>query len=287
MTTCSDSDNAYAANSSPSTNETTTPAPIQIIKPRAADARRMQIVPAAGPFELPDGWILEVRPRAPGSSVKADKYYYEPETGRQFRSLPSIRRYLNGEEEYKTMPRQKHRRPIRTMDELEAAPQTNIKDKVSSNAQNKLSSILPDGWIVKKVPRKLGCRSDRYFIDPVNRLKFRSLPEVQRFLKGEEYSRKRKPMKLIDCSVHQESLDSRKENTSFEIVKDSNFGTSNPPEKVNWVFSGLGEDTWRPFIQESMVPDRLKELWAESFVLGMTGRRDSVPRLTKTEIDPA
>ncbi|GAB2263339.1 hypothetical protein Droror1_Dr00004336 [Drosera rotundifolia] len=83
----------------------TTPPPLRTITPTttttkrpfsasssaaAADPRKMQIVPsslAAGDFELPEGWVVEVRPRAPGSSVKADKYYHEPKTGRQFRSL--------------------------------------------------------------------------------------------------------------------------------------------------------------------------------------------------------
>ncbi|GAB2235057.1 hypothetical protein Drorol1_Dr00004336, partial [Drosera rotundifolia] len=99
----------------------TTPPPLRTITPTttttkrpfsasssaaAADPRKMQIVPsslAAGDFELPEGWVVEVRPRAPGSSVKADKYYHEPKTGRQFRSLLSIKRYLYGEEEVKPL----------------------------------------------------------------------------------------------------------------------------------------------------------------------------------------
>eukprot|EP00257_Ricinus_communis_P023306 XP_015583250.1 methyl-CpG-binding domain-containing protein 7 isoform X2 [Ricinus communis] len=45
------------------------------------------------PFKLPDGWVVERRPRR--TNCRCDKYYYEPSIGRQFRSLSSIQKYLS------------------------------------------------------------------------------------------------------------------------------------------------------------------------------------------------
>ncbi|GAB4860200.1 methyl-CpG-binding domain-containing protein [Ancistrocladus abbreviatus] len=285
----------------------TSPSQLQLMKlpekGKTFDPTQMQLAPAtaaARTFELPDGWVVEVRPRGPNSSIKADKYYYEPETGRQFRSLLSIQRYLNGGEDMPMLKRNRccsvnpmHVRnsgPLRRivyagkiwgMDELEAC-HGNIEDMVPSTAQHKLSSILPDGWIVEEVPRKTGFRSDRYYIEPVSRQKFRSLLEVQRYLAGELYKQKRKALKLIKHSAPQSS-GSWTRNTQLEIIRPSSSNTTNAPERVNWVFSGSGEDTWNPFIGESVIPDHIKELWAETFMLGMTGNKHQVPQLTMKE----
>ncbi|XAR60542.1 hypothetical protein NMG60_11033961 [Bertholletia excelsa] len=53
---------------------------------------------ATSSFSLPDGWIVEEVPRRRDSTV--DKYYYEPGTGRRFRSLVSVERYLAEEGDY-------------------------------------------------------------------------------------------------------------------------------------------------------------------------------------------
>uniref|UniRef100_A0A5B7BSW6 Putative methyl-CpG-binding domain-containing protein 7 isoform X2 n=1 Tax=Davidia involucrata TaxID=16924 RepID=A0A5B7BSW6_DAVIN len=48
-------------------------------------------------FRLPDGWIVEAIPRRGTTRRRrsnTDKYYYEPGTGRKFRSLISVERYL-------------------------------------------------------------------------------------------------------------------------------------------------------------------------------------------------
>ncbi|KAF8102407.1 hypothetical protein N665_0198s0111 [Sinapis alba] len=44
-------------------------------------------------FSLPDGWIVEGKPRSNSSQI--DKTYIEPETGNKFRSLAAVERYLN------------------------------------------------------------------------------------------------------------------------------------------------------------------------------------------------
>lgn len=68
---------------------------------RESSRRQLVVAPsyaaATNPFNLPDGWIVEEVPRkCDGSS---DKYYYEPGTGRKFRSLVSVQRYLAEEGE--------------------------------------------------------------------------------------------------------------------------------------------------------------------------------------------
>ncbi|KAL0887228.1 hypothetical protein Bca101_011211 [Brassica carinata] len=45
-------------------------------------------------FTLPDGWIVEAKPRR--NSSHKDKTYIEPGTGNKFRSLAAVERYLNG-----------------------------------------------------------------------------------------------------------------------------------------------------------------------------------------------
>ncbi|XP_010443760.1 PREDICTED: methyl-CpG-binding domain-containing protein 7-like [Camelina sativa] len=43
-------------------------------------------------FRLPDGWIIEEKPRK--SSTQIDRSYIEPETGNKFRSMAAVERYL-------------------------------------------------------------------------------------------------------------------------------------------------------------------------------------------------
>ncbi|KAG4384716.1 hypothetical protein GLYMA_13G333300v4 [Glycine max] len=56
----------------------------------------LQIVSSQQHFRLPDGWVVEKKPR-PSHESRFDKYYYEPGTGRKFRSLLSVQRHLAGE----------------------------------------------------------------------------------------------------------------------------------------------------------------------------------------------
>ncbi|PWA61955.1 DNA-binding domain-containing protein [Artemisia annua] len=51
--------------------------------------------PSASKFTLPEGWSVKKVLRRSGGP--ADKYYREPGTGRQFRSLKEVERYVNGE----------------------------------------------------------------------------------------------------------------------------------------------------------------------------------------------
>ena len=61
------------------------------------------------------------------------------------------------------------------------------------------------------------------------------------------------------------------------MLKDAIVDLTNPPEKINWVFSGDGRDSWSPLVEECMIPDYVKEQWSETFLLGMNGWKQRVP----------
>lgn len=71
----------------------------------------------------------------------------------------------------------------------------------------------------------------------------------------------------------------RKKNTSLKMFKTSIIDLTNPPEKINWVFSGDEREDWSPLVEECMLPDYVKEQWAETFLLGMNGWKHKVPQV--------
>ncbi|KAK9755186.1 hypothetical protein RND81_01G007500 [Saponaria officinalis] len=268
----------------------------------AVDASEMQIVPASlysTPFKLPDDWIVEVRPRGPNSAISSDKYYYEPGTGRKFRSLASVRRYLNGEQDPPptkkpstclvpyfnsgSFKRVSHHGKVLRPDELEEARYTMSDDVRSGTLQFKSAESLPDGWIVEEIPRRCGFRSDRYFIDPATGQRFRSMPEVHRFLEEQRYTPKRKALTLSNFRTAPRSSVSRKKNSSFTTFKDTLFDLMHPPKKINWVYSGDGKDNWSPLVEECVLPNYVTEQWSETFLLGMNGLKHRLPQLTMKE----
>uniref|UniRef100_A0A7C9EHX5 MBD domain-containing protein n=1 Tax=Opuntia streptacantha TaxID=393608 RepID=A0A7C9EHX5_OPUST len=174
------------------------------------------------------------------------QYYYEPGTGRQFRSLVSIKRYLNGEEE--TLPRKKPRNCL--------VPYQNF---------GSFRRVVYDG---------------KYYIEPVAGQKFRSVPEVQRYLQGEKCRSARRALVFSNHARAPRSSSTRKKNKSIKMLKDAIVDLTNPPEKINWVFSGDGRDSWSPLVEECMIPDYVKEQWSETFLLGMNGWKQRVPLLT-------
>lgn len=65
----------------------------------------------------------------------------------------------------------------------------------------------------------------------------------------------------------------------FKTFQTSIIDLTNPPEKINWVFSGDGRDNWSPLVEECMLPDYVKEQWEETFLLGMNGWKHRVPQV--------
>ncbi|KAH9607768.1 hypothetical protein KSS87_022417 [Heliosperma pusillum] len=244
------------------------------------------------PFQLPSDWVVE--------------YYYEPGTGRKFRSLASVKRHLHGEKDptptrkprpsncivpYNntdkpgTVERISYGGKVLTPDELEEARYTNLEDIEPETSQFRLANTLPDGWIIKDVPRKQGStiRSDRYYIDPATGQRFRSMPEVQRFLDAQRCKPKRKALTLnTRCTAPRSSVP-RKKNTSITTFKDTLLDVMSPPKKINWVYSGDGKDNWSPLVEECVLPNYVMEQWSETFLVGMNGRKQCVPQLTMEE----
>ncbi|CAL9045539.1 unnamed protein product [Musa banksii] len=46
------------------------------------------------PYELPHGWIKEIRLRNSGTKIKKDSFYFDPVSGYEFRSLKDVFRYI-------------------------------------------------------------------------------------------------------------------------------------------------------------------------------------------------
>ncbi|KAJ8504843.1 hypothetical protein OPV22_005729 [Ensete ventricosum] len=46
------------------------------------------------PYELPNGWIKEIRLRNSGTKIKKDPFYFDPVSGYEFRSLKDVFRYI-------------------------------------------------------------------------------------------------------------------------------------------------------------------------------------------------
>ncbi|CAI0474985.1 unnamed protein product [Linum tenue] len=120
-------------------------------------------------FQLPEGWIIEERPRRtilPGGTL-ADKYYIEPGSGgKRFRSLSAVKRYLTQGGEFVA-----NRRAIKPRYE-----QNNMQIVPSiSDGSSQLG--LPCGWLVESRPRRDASRFDKQ-ITPRLLKSMDRLPEV-------------------------------------------------------------------------------------------------------------
>ncbi|KAK2995273.1 hypothetical protein RJ640_015554 [Escallonia rubra] len=126
------------------------------------------------------------------------QYYYEPGSGRKFRSTKEIERYLNGEE-YTPRSRAlivKHfhcsqnlgsRRMIISGGKMlrlddEESNQWQLAVVAPRNAAASSPYNLPDGWVVEEVPRSSGGSTDKYYYEPGTGQKFRSLVAVEKHL---------------------------------------------------------------------------------------------------------
>lgn len=56
------------------------------------------------------------------------------------------------------------------------------------------------------------------------------------------------------------------------LTKGANASTLNiasPPAKVKWVLGGPGGNVWNALMNESVVPDSVKQEWSEIFVFSI------------------
>ncbi|XP_022728675.1 methyl-CpG-binding domain-containing protein 7 [Durio zibethinus] len=133
------------------------------------------------PIKLPRGWVVEERPRVNSAAHpgRVDRYYSEPGSGRQFRSLISVQNYL--------------------CEGMEYTPST---QRVKFDSKNSMQIVphvfksatpfrLPPGWIVEEKPRsnvRYAGVIDRYYIEPETGKRFRSIIAVERYLAEMEAS---------------------------------------------------------------------------------------------------
>ncbi|CAN1847000.1 Methyl-CpG-binding domain-containing protein 7 [Linum perenne] len=125
-------------------------------------------------FQLPEGWIVQKRRRrlpSFGGSPVFDKYYIEPHTGRRFRSLPDVHRYLKEDEGY-----------VGTPMAIKSRHDQNNMQVVPSAYDDGSQLGLPLGWFVELRPRSDPSKFDKYYIEPQTGRRFRSIPDVQRYL---------------------------------------------------------------------------------------------------------
>nr|XP_043611218.1 methyl-CpG-binding domain-containing protein 7-like [Erigeron canadensis] len=163
-------------------------------------------------FTLPEDWFVEIVPRKSGNT-SSDKYYYDPITGRKFRSLKDVERYLiEGIIPSKSVANRLtyNEKPLQTIGYrkmIDSGGQTSGYRKMivsggqmldfeeGNDNQYQLVTVtptrspstshfkLPDGWIVEVVPRKSGNHcADRYYYEPGTGQKFRSKTAVQKHL---------------------------------------------------------------------------------------------------------
>ncbi|KOM56933.1 hypothetical protein LR48_Vigan10g282500 [Vigna angularis] len=148
-------------------------------------------------FKLPEGWIVEEKAR-PSKPTHVDRYYYEPNTRRKFRSLSSVQKYLA----------------------QEAGDHDITETKISKDGNTSTFAVESEEKIVR------GIRSCR------NRAYSSSLQEEintpKSFKHSNQYAGK-KPVKLDS----QKKINFEKNNRA-----PVHYLTGSPPEKVSWVLSG-------------------------------------------------
>ncbi|KAM1205558.1 hypothetical protein ACFX13_006449 [Malus domestica] len=257
-------------------------------EPRSSGSKRqLQLVTTSRSFRLPDGWLVEEKPRPPSSTnprqTHSDKYYYEPGTGLKFRSLAAVQRYLTeGQIEQRTI-RSKPRNECNML----LTPRTR---RTSS------SFVLPDGWEVEEKPRSninYSGHIDRSYIETGTGKRFRSLLSVERYLTEANEDFPLKELMPANKSGLSPGSGVQKMNNLGEILSQKVISSSVkrnisgdydrpskpiPPAKVNWVLGGPGGNMWNAFMDDSKVPDFVKQKWSETFVSSVSGASVSVAR---------
>ncbi|KAK7402172.1 hypothetical protein VNO78_14226 [Psophocarpus tetragonolobus] len=209
-------------------------------------------------FRLPDGWLVEEKPRASKSHV--DKYYYEPGTGRKFRSLLAVQRHLAGESvDYviakKMVPKNEHTKFIESGAGQQFSSMKAIDNLVSGeNAFTATSKSAMKSGMGEQ--RACGVRSYRK-------------PVHKRSSVTEEGKITPNSLKHSIQSVLSEKPDSQKKTKLEKCNRASMHNlTAPPPPKVSWVLSGPG-GVWSPFLDDSIVQESEKLKWSEAFVLSI------------------
>ncbi|KAK1373684.1 hypothetical protein POM88_029877 [Heracleum sosnowskyi] len=80
---------------------------------------------------------------------------------------------------------------------------------------------VPEGWVVKEVPRADASRVDKYYYEPSTGHKFRSLREVERYINGEVYTPRRRRSKTLKLGNSGSHSKSQSQNSSYRKMVNS------------------------------------------------------------------
>ncbi|KAM1040228.1 hypothetical protein ACFX2I_029454 [Malus domestica] len=262
--------------------------------------RQLQLV-TTSPFRLPDDWFVEEK-RRPLSNIcnpgKIDRYYIEADTGLRFRSLPAVQRYLTEGQTETFTKRIKPGSECLVSSRIQKVVNPKHKQITPCTTRRTSSSFkLPDGWEIEEKPRRKSRVIDKTYIEPVTGRQFRSLVAVERYLTE---ANEEVPLKALmpatkssisSGSCHQKTKSSAesepqnvgssslKRNISGENDRPSELNFGRPPAKVKWVLRRPGGNMWNPVIDDSKVPDSVKQSWSESFKSSLSGGNISAPIL--------
>ncbi|KAG8655347.1 methyl-CpG-binding domain-containing protein 7 isoform X3 [Manihot esculenta] len=208
---------------------------LHVIDPMCSTSTTVPICSSTSPsINFLDGWIVERRPRQ--CNGRFDKYYYEPGTGRKFRSLLSVQKYLTEEKSFASKIMK---------------PGNGKNHYIEPGTGKRFRSLA-------SVKRHL-TEQKQYEATP----KSSNQEDQLHLTDGRECKAMLKAFKLGDQSPSKCS-DSAKKNDSGDEVVSSILDLCSPPAKVKWVLSP-GGSIWSPFIDDTLVEDSLKQKWSETF----------------------
>ncbi|XP_027927071.1 methyl-CpG-binding domain-containing protein 7-like isoform X2 [Vigna unguiculata] len=211
-------------------------------------------------FNLPEGWIVEERPRR-SNPTHVDRYYYEPHTRKQFRSLCAVQRYLAGEEV--TPRRMKSKKKLIESGEGQSSSMRAVSNFLLEENPSPTTSKSPmnSGSGEKRV--RSTRYEGRYEEESVYRPTSVAKEEIINPMSWKYSVPARKSVKLD----YQNKTISESSGTSS-----AHNLTTPPPAKISWVLSGP-TGTWNPRVGGSPVPQSEKLNWSEAFIQSL-GRDD-------------
>ncbi|KAK6646029.1 hypothetical protein PHAVU_L002943 [Phaseolus vulgaris] len=221
-------------------------------------SRELQIGGSSSQFNLPDGWIVEERPRR-YNPTHVDRYYYEPHTRRQFRSLSSVQRYLAGE----GLPARRRSKPKKAntnLIESGVGKQSSSLRAVDYFLLNENTSA--SAGLAPKSPmsgeKRLRVNNGKSVCNPSS---------VAREEKITPMSWKHSIPSGIPSGISSGSvkLDYQKKIKPESSGASVHNLTTPPPAKLSWILSGPSV-TWNAVIDGCPMPDSERLRWSETFI---------------------
>ncbi|XP_065866469.1 methyl-CpG-binding domain-containing protein 7 isoform X3 [Euphorbia lathyris] len=232
-------------------------------------------------FRLPSGWDVEEKPRNNiNYAGTVDKTYIEPRMAKRFRSLISVERHIAEGKLHAATPKPHQLYLTDEKQRTTMAGASSLEDHsmaiLPCNFRRSPSFRMPSRWDVEeKPPNNISYAGtvDRTYIEPGTGKRFRSLISVERHTgEGSRRAATPKPHQLYLTDGKQHTTMAKAStpgdhspSSSFGCEKASTIRPRKPPANVKWVLSPVGS-IWKPFINDSLVPESLKRKWSQAFV---------------------